>query len=139
MHEEKENQVENVPGASKKVKRKFSRQELLYRDILESPSAPQSKKVKTDENRKEKKKIEETKTRRKQRELEKERQKRTVERDMWEEKIKQWSPSRKWPIDEEWERTDEIEGKQRLQHSNRETHPESKFRSRRASQALFPT
>ena len=127
MHKEKENQRENLPGVSKKIKRKLSRQELLYRDILESQSVPRNKKFKTDENREEKKKIEETETRRKQRELEKERRKRIAARDMWEEKIQQWSPSQKWPINEEWERTEKVEGKQRPQHSNRETYLYLKF------------
>ena len=95
MHKEKENQRENMPEVSKEIKRKLSRQELLYRDILESQSVPRNKKFKTDENREEKKKIEETETRRKQRELEKERRKRIAERDMWEEKIQQWPPSQK--------------------------------------------
>ena len=127
VHEDKENQVENIPGVSKKVKRKLSRQELLYRDILESQSALPCKKVKTEDNRRENKEIEETKARGKQRELERERRKRIAERDMWEEKIQQWSPSQNWPIHEEWERTEETKGKQKPQHSNRETYLYLKF------------
>ena len=96
---------------------KLSRQEKLYRDILEGEKNPARKRQRIDIQGKEN--VNEAQVK----------QKRIIERkkrsehknNAWLEKFREWSPTQDWPITKNWQRRDNIT------RSNRETYLRIKF------------
>ena len=125
--EEKENQEKKQATKSGTMRRKLSRQEKLYRDIVRDSLTPVSKRSRGIQESEDRKNQAMAYARKERREAEKQRWKELKKKHGWNEKVQQWSPSQSWPITESSERTEDNNEGKRLQRSNRETYLYLKF------------
>ena len=84
----------------------MSKQEKLYRDILAEEDNTIKKRAIAKQNGKENQEGKEDK--RKEITRQKKKAVMLAEEREWAEKFRQWSPSQKWPITEDWQRDDEM-------------------------------